>query len=60
MGVQGARIGEKTAKALIARFEDTFGVANASVEELAKVEGIGKKFGQTIFDAFRVYSGLDT
>lgn len=60
MGVQGARIGEKTAKALVARFDDTHGVATATVEELATVPGIAKKYAQTIFDGFRRYDGLDT
>lgn len=48
-------IGPKTAKALLREFRTIQNVSNASVEELMRVEDVGKKKASNIFGAFRKY-----
>ena len=47
-----AGIGDKRRKALVDYFGGYKGIENASVSDLAKVEGISKDLAQTIYDYF--------
>jgi len=51
MGISGAKIGEKTAKALIARYHTTWAVIHQEPEELAMTEGIGMVVARRILKA---------
>lgn len=45
-------VGKETAQILASHFKTLEAVANASVEELAQVEGIGEKIAQNIYEFF--------
>ena len=46
-------VGEKRKKALLSHFKSIEDIKNASVEELAKVEGLNKSVAENIYDYFR-------
>lgn len=46
-------VGKETAQLLANHFKTLDNIANASLEELAQVDGIGEKIAQSIFDFFR-------
>ena len=46
-------IGEERAKKLLKKFGSLQRIANASLYELMRVEGIGEKYARRIYDAFR-------
>jgi Fanconi anemia group M protein len=50
-------IGMKNARLLLAHFGSIQGIANASLEELVAVKGIGEKTGQRIFELCRAKYG---
>ncbi len=51
LGIDG--IGKKTAKDLVKRFKSIDKIADASVEELAEVDGIGDVLAKNVYDYFR-------
>lgn len=51
-------VGKETAQILASHFKTLEAVSNAQVEELAKVEGIGEKIAQNIFEFFHNESSL--
>jgi len=46
-------LGEKKAKSILKRYKTLNKVANASIDDLMKIEGIGKKLASKIYEIFR-------
>ena len=46
-------VGEKRKKALLSNFKSIEDIKNASVEELAQIEGLNKSVAENIYNYFR-------
>ena len=55
LSLPGIRLGEKQAKALLAKFNTPWGVLNASEKELKEVEGIGEGTVKQLYDCIGRY-----
>lgn len=47
-------VGKETAEILTSEYQTLESLCNASVEDLAKIEGIGEKIARSVYDFFRV------